>query len=126
MFYFPELGYTILISTIKASILLSYHRIFGHITWVRRANYVLGGLVVGWCIAIFFSAMFQCTPIDKVWKPMKPGHCTQFIPFLWGNSITNNVIDWSILILPIIPVWKLQMEAKQKVLVIGAFGLGSL
>lgn len=126
MFFWPELGYTIVITLIKVSILVSYHRIFGHIRWVLRSIYVIGALVVGWGIAIFFTVIFQCNPVDKAWQPMKPGKCIELIPFLWGNSISNNLLDWSILLLPVIPVWKLQMEKKQKALVLCAFFLGSL
>ncbi|KAL5115781.1 hypothetical protein ACEQ8H_006276 [Pleosporales sp. CAS-2024a] len=126
MFFWPELGYTITITLIKVSILISFRRIFGHIPWVRNCIWVIGSLCVSWGIAIFFTVVFQCSPVDKAWLPLKPGRCIELIPFLWGNSISNNLLDWSILILPIIPVWRLQMDSKQKALVICAFFLGSL
>ncbi|CAG8949921.1 hypothetical protein HYFRA_00004251 [Hymenoscyphus fraxineus] len=126
MFYWPELGYTILIATIKFSILLSYRRIFGHIQWFKYAVYTLGTLVGVWFIGVFFSVMFQCTPIDKAWFPLKEGHCIDLVPFLWGNSVSNNLLDWMILALPVVPVWRLQMEPVQKSLVLGSFLLGSI
>ncbi|KAH9871546.1 hypothetical protein J1614_005801 [Plenodomus biglobosus] len=126
MFFWPELGYTITITLIKVSILISFKRIFGHIPWVMKCIYIIGGLCVGWGIGIFLTVVFQCNPVDKVWLPLKPGHCIELIPFLWGNSISNNLLDWSILLLPIIPVWGLQMESRQKALVLCAFFLGSL
>lgn len=126
MFYWPELGYTIRIATIKASILLSYRRIFGHIRWFKFAANVLGTLVGVWFFAVFFSVLFQCTPIDKAWYPLKDGHCIDLIPFLWGNSISNNILDWLILFMPVVPVWRLQMDPVQKLLVLGSLLLGSM
>ena len=126
MIYWPELAYTISIFAIKTSILLSYNRIFGRSTWFRYTNYTLGGLVLGWFIGVFFSVLFQCAPIDKAWKPMKPGHCIALIPFLWGNSISNAILDYLILSMPVGPMWSLQMETTQKLLVLWPFSLGSL
>ncbi|KAH8672145.1 hypothetical protein BGZ60DRAFT_527571 [Tricladium varicosporioides] len=126
MFFWPELGYTILIATIKMSILISYYKIFFRVRWFRTATYILGGLVMIWFFGVFFSVIFQCTPIDKAWKPLKPGHCINLIAFLWGNSVSNNILDWLILFLPVIPVWKLQMDPVQKALVIVSFLLGSV
>lgn len=126
MFYFPELGYTILIATIKSSILISYRRIFGHIRWFNYTTYAVGTLVGIWFIGVFFSVMFQCTLMDKAWYAAKEGHCVDSLPFLWGNSVSNNILDWSILFLPVIPVWRLQMEPVQKASVLGSFLLGSL
>jgi hypothetical protein len=126
MFFWPELGYTILITTIKLSILISYKRIFNMIRWFRIACYVLMALTAMWFVGVFFSVIFQCTPVDKAWKPLKPGHCIDLIAFLWGNSISNNILDYLILLLPVVPVWQLQVSKPQRVLLLGSFGLGSV
>ena len=126
MEYWPELGYTILITTIKFSILKSYNLIFGRLRWFRFALYTVATLEAIWFIGVFFSVMFQCTPVDKAWKPLKPGRCIHFIAFLWGNSISNTILDYVILLLPVFPVWKLQMRTEQKFLVLLSFSLGSL
>ena len=126
MEYWPELAYTIAIAMIKFSVLFSYNWIFGRLKWFRYATSIVGALTLIWFIGVFFSVLFQCVPIDKAWQPTKPGRCIDFIPFLWGNSISNTVLDYLILLLPVIPVWNLQMETVQKVLVLGSFSLGSL
>ena len=126
MSFWPELGYTILIATIKSSILLSYKRIFGRIRWFRYAVYTVGTFTAIWFFGVFFSVLFQCTPVDKSWNPTKPGHCIDLLPFLWGNSISNNIIDYLILFLPVVPVWQLQLKPLQKCLVLGSFALGSV
>lgn len=126
MFFWPELGYTILVVLVKTSILFSYKRIFGHVRMTRVHIYILMVLAWSWGISTFFVCVFQCTPIDKAWLPQKSGHCIKLVPFLWGNSVSNFVIDWMILAIPAIPIWKLQMAAAQKSLVALSFLLGSL
>ena len=126
MFYWPALGYTILIVLIKTSILLSYKRIFGHNKTTRIHIYILLGFSWAWGIAVFFTCTFQCWPIEKAWKPMMPGKCINLLDYLWGNSVSNFIIDWLILAVPIVPVWKLQMGIVQKSLVAGSFALGSM
>lgn len=126
MEYWPELGYTICVATIKISVLLSYNRIFGRLKWFRYSLIVFGILTSVWFLGVFFSVIFQCTPVDKAWNPIKPGHCIALKPFLWGNSISNTVLDYCILLLPVIPVLRLQMAPVQKMLVLVSFSLGSL
>lgn len=126
MVYWTELSYTICIATIKISVLLSYNRIFGRFKWFRYSLITVGILTCGWFIGVFFPVLFQCTPVDKAWDTLKPGHCIALKPFLWGNSISNTVLDYSILFLPMLPVLKLKMSRIQKLLVLASFSLGSL
>ncbi len=126
MIYWPALGYTVTIATIKISVLISYYSIFGQLRWFRYAVFTLGALTSIWFFGVFFSVMFQCSPVDKAWQPMKPGHCIDFVQFLWGNSISNTALDYMILLLPVVPVWNLQMGKVQKFLVLLSFSLGSL
>ena len=126
MEYWTELAYTIVIPTIKFSILVSYYKIFARFRWFRFALYGTGTLEALWFLGVFPAVIFQCTPIKKSWTPSQPGHCIDLIPFLWANSISNTVLDYTILLLPIPPVWRLQMSTEQKLLVLAAFSLGSL
>jgi len=111
---------------IKTSILYSYKRIFGHVKTTKYHIYALLGLSWAWAVAFFLTIVFQCHPIDKAWIPGKPGHCIAVVPFLWGNSISNFIIDWMILLVPVMPVLKLQLPRKQKILVALSFLFGSL
>ena len=126
MSFWPELGYSLVIVSLKTSILVSYHRIFGHLQWFHYAVYTMGTLVILWGITNFFSLLFQCTPIDKAWFPKKPGHCIDFLAFIWANSILNSAFDYLILFLPVVPVLRLHMEPVQKALILGSFAFGSL
>ena len=126
MNFWPELGYTILIGTIKLSILISYKRVFEPLKWFRIWCYTLMTLAICWSIGVFFSVLFQCTPVDKAWKPVRPGSCIDLLPFLWGNSISNNILDYLILLSPIAPVWRLQMRPVQKLLILSSFLFGTV
>ncbi|CAL8584258.1 hypothetical protein XPA_009864 [Xanthoria parietina] len=122
----PQLVYTVLISTIKFSILVSYYLIFGGLRWFRLATYAIGVLEGMWFVTVFITVIFECTPVSKSWRPLQPGHCINFPAFLWGNSISNTILDYMILLLPVLPVLRLQMSTGRKTLVLLAFSLGSL
>lgn len=127
MFYAPEIGYTILVASLKMSILYSYKRIFGHVRKLKLYIHVLMGLSVGWGVSCLFVIIFQCWPLERIWNPMLlEGGCIDLVAFLWGTSISNLVIDWAILTVPLVPIWKLQMSPVQKGLVAGSFALGSV
>lgn len=125
--YACEIVYCLLMYTLKASILISYDRVFGQMNWVAWAIKGMFGLSTVWFITSFFVFVFQCRPIEAAWKPLEVhGKCIDLISFIWGMSVTNFVIDWMILFLPVLPVLKLQMSLVQKALVIGSFFLGSV
>lgn len=124
--YWMILIYTVAVVLIKTSILLSYYRIFGHLQRTKIFIYTLLALSWAWGVGVFFAAVFQCTPVEKAWNQAKPGHCIKFIPFLWGNSISNFIIDWLILAVPVAPVLKLHLPLTQKILVGLAFLCGAL
>lgn len=126
LIYFPVLSYTLVVVFIKTSILYSYKNIFGHVKMTRYHIYILLGLTWAWGIGSFLPALFQCSPIDKAWLPMKPGHCIGIMPYLWATSISNFVIDWLILAVPISPVLKLHLPPTQKLLVGLSFMCGSM
>jgi len=126
MFYAPEIGYTLLIGLLKISILLSYKRIFGHNRLIAWYIHILMGLSAGWLVSCLLVIIFQCWPIEKVWNPMMEGGCIDLLAFLWATSISNFVLDWLILSVPLIPIWRLQLSTVKKVFVAGSFALGSI
>jgi hypothetical protein len=124
MLWMIEIGYPLAVASIKLSILVSYRRIFERVEWLRWPIYILGACSIGWACGHLFSAIFQCTPVGKAWHPHIPGHCIDLEAFVWGNAIPNAILDYLILLLPILPVWRLHMGVFQKVLVLGSLGLG--
>lgn len=118
--------YVSAIAMIKTSVILMYLRIFPSKKF-RIYAYILQGLVLAWAIAISFTGFFQCTPIQKAWLVgLVEGHCINVAAFFIGNAVPNIITYIAILCLPIVQVWKLQMNLTQKLSVCLVFLLGSL
>lgn len=124
--FLTEFVYGTVLCTIKAGILLMYYRIFPTRS-MKIGGYVLGGLTLAWWIGIVFTSIFQCTPVDKAWKPfMEGGECLDKNRFFIGNSIPNIVMDAMIIALPVFEVSKVQVPRSQKIAIAGIFLLGGL
>ncbi|KAF5630076.1 integral membrane protein [Fusarium sp. NRRL 52700] len=124
--FLTEFVYGTVLCTIKVGILLMYYRIFPTKS-MRIGGYILGGMTFSWWIGIIFASIFQCSPVDKAWKPfMKGGTCLDKNRFFIGNSIPNIVMDAMIIALPVFEVSKVQVPRSQKIAIAGIFLLGGL
>ncbi|KAJ5942015.1 hypothetical protein N7516_002183 [Penicillium verrucosum] len=124
-FFANEISYTLLVPSIKVSILLLYRRIFS-VPKFRLVSLVTGCLVLSWCLAVFITVLLQCRPISLNWNKEQAGTCINPKPFFFGNAISNLLIDVVILALPIPMVFQLQLRLSQKLTVLGIFLLGGL
>ncbi|KAH8434361.1 uncharacterized protein LDX57_012009 [Aspergillus melleus] len=122
-FFANEISYTLLVPSIKISILLLYRRIFP-IRKFQIASWIVGGLVCSWCLAVFITVMLQCRPISLNWDKSQPGTCIDAKQFFFGNAISNLLIDVVILMMPIPMVLQLQLRTSQKLTILGIFLLG--
>ncbi|KAE8390747.1 hypothetical protein BDV23DRAFT_172188 [Aspergillus alliaceus] len=122
-FFANEISYTLLVPSIKLSILLLYRRIFT-VDKFRVASLVTGGLVLAWCLAVFVTVLLQCRPIALNWNKSLEGTCINPKQFFFGNAISNLLIDVVILALPIPMVLQLQLRLTQKLTILGIFLLG--
>ncbi|KOS38776.1 hypothetical protein ACN38_g10398 [Penicillium nordicum] len=122
-FFANEISYTLLVPSIKVSILLLYRRIFS-VPKFRLVSLVTGCLVLSWCLAVFITVLLQCRPISLNWNKEQTGTCINPKPFFFGNAISNLLIDVVILALPIPMVFQLQLRLSQKLTVLGIFLLG--
>ena len=123
--YAEEQLYGCAITAARMSILLFYRRIFATQMFRIMTNTV-GVFVLAWYIANSFTAIFQCTPVDKAWLVELPGHCLNQLNFYIGIGISNVILDAVLLVLPISAVLHLQMSTKKKIAVAAVFGLGGL
>ncbi|RAH83220.1 hypothetical protein BO86DRAFT_388091 [Aspergillus japonicus CBS 114.51] len=120
-----ECVYCTTVGIIKVSILLMYARIFPTRNF-RLAAIILGGIAVGWVLAIICVSVFQCDPIAKAWNPTLPGSCINLKGSFIGNAVPNIVTDVAILSLPVHVVWGLHASLTHRLSVITVFLLGSL
>ncbi|GAB1207802.1 hypothetical protein APSETT445_006537 [Aspergillus pseudonomiae] len=124
-FFANEISYTLLVPSIKISILLLYRRIFA-VRKFRIASLITGGLVMSWCLAVFITVFLQCRPIALNWDKTLEGTCIDPKKFFFGNAISNLLIDVVILALPIPMVLQLQLRLSQKLTILSIFLLGGL
>ena len=66
----------------------------------------------------------KCNPRQKYWEPIIPGHCFDRGQLGVATSVINIVSDFSILILPLPLIWRLQMSRAKKARVTAVFGVG--
>ncbi|KAI1851326.1 hypothetical protein JX266_003401 [Neoarthrinium moseri] len=124
MFFVSQIFYKLTINTTKISILLLYLRIFVQ-RWFRTACYVLSSIIAAYMIAAFFASVFQCTPVARAWNKTIPGTCISITTNWYANASFSIATDFSILALPMQPIYSSNLKPKQKIAVMGLFAFGS-
>ncbi|KAL4864475.1 hypothetical protein BDV12DRAFT_201085 [Aspergillus spectabilis] len=120
------LDFPFIVTPAKLSILLFYLRIFDTFNF-RILTYIVGFLVLGHGIGVFFAAIFQCSPVQYAWdKTIAGGSCFDQQAFYRYVSPPNILTDLLILIMPLPFVWKLHTRLTQKLALTGVFLLGGL
>ncbi|KAF2205335.1 hypothetical protein GQ43DRAFT_36423 [Delitschia confertaspora ATCC 74209] len=125
--YANEILTTAAIAVTRHAILLFYNRIFigrsfNLSVW---ALYILNGI---WGIAYIFSFAFECRPVRAFWEATRgqeKRHCSPLIQ-IKIYAVASIVIDLSMLLIPWPPILRLKMRRREKVAVLGIFGLGAL
>ena len=128
---FSSIIYCPLVFFVKLSILLQYLRIF---VPNRKANmplFVAIQVCIWSCFILYFVSMIfaivDCTPREKIWNPLiTGGHCFNASAAYLATSIINVLTDFTILILPMPSLWKLQMPIRRKILTSAIFATGGL
>ena len=77
-----------------------------------------------WGVAVFMIFLFECDPLVKGWNPDLPGHCLNLESQYYGISVSNAALDIIINLLPLRPIWQLQLPVRQRVVLILIMGLG--
>ncbi|KAF2176569.1 hypothetical protein K469DRAFT_399965 [Zopfia rhizophila CBS 207.26] len=120
--------YNLAIPAVKLSILSLYSRIFHRTTgWFTPTLYVTALFVFLYTIPQCFAYIFQCVPIESLWRDLGPGmkvYCINFKAVIIVFGIINIVTDWWILALPIPVVLGLRMEKRTKWSLCALFLLG--
>ena len=112
---------------IKTSLILLYYRLFGVVRWFRSILAVMWLIVLAYFVADALVAVFECSPIAYYWdKAIKGGSCIDQDAFYRWNGVANLLIDFSILVLPMMMVWRLNLDTRSKIILSGVFLLGTL
>ncbi|KDN67674.1 putative CFEM domain-containing protein [Colletotrichum sublineola] len=112
VFFAYEILYTLSISTIKASFLFFYIRVFHMVSntftlvlWTTQA------FNIAFCIAFMIANLAQCRPFSNAWKAWDgkhPGHCINVYAMFVSHAAINIALH------------------RQKVEIMFMFGLGAL
>ncbi|PON20313.1 integral membrane protein [Trichoderma gamsii] len=108
----------------KLSFLFLYLDIFPQrkfriICWVLIVHISAG------IVALSFTTIFQCLPVQFSWDKTLAGSCINIKAFWYGQSGWNTLMDVIVLCLPIPVVLKLQMNRRAKISVLAVFVLGA-
>lgn len=118
--------YQTTITVTKMSILMQYFTIF-HTGKVRRACWVIIGIVVAYGMWSIITAIFMCSPVPYFWNKSIPGgRCLPEQPVWFGNGAINIATDLMILILPMPTFSKLNLPKKQKIGLMLVLSLGGM
>ncbi|PYI01187.1 hypothetical protein BO78DRAFT_379489 [Aspergillus sclerotiicarbonarius CBS 121057] len=118
--------YSIIICFIKVSILRQLLEIFSlerdYFFWTCHSLICINIL---YYTAFTFTIIFACNPISKYWDVLRTdGKCLDTELQMFVAGIINTTSDLTILILPHLKVWRLQMSLRKKCAVSVAFLFG--
>ena len=67
----------------------------------------------------------MCIPREKIWNPlMTSGYCFDANALYEASGVFNVISDFSLLVLPMVPIWRLQTPVKRKMMMIAIFATG--
>ena len=98
----------------------------------RKGNlplFVAIHVVMSCIILIYFVEtifmIIMCLPREKIWNKLEPGgHCFNAHVAYMATGIFNVLSDFAILILPMVPIWKLQLPMRKKIMMLAVFATG--
>jgi hypothetical protein len=90
-------------------------------------SYFIGFLVLFglWTV---FGTIFNCYPVAAYWGATQgiKGQCIDKSSITFLNASLNIITDFIVIIVPIPLLWNLQIPRKQKMILMGLFGVGSI
>ncbi|KAK6338514.1 hypothetical protein TWF730_002577 [Orbilia blumenaviensis] len=116
-------AYNFSLTLTKTAILLQYLRIFTSKIF-RIAAYVMMFIVFGYATEAILTAIFNCVPVEAFWTGDPTAKCIPREALWFANAGLNIFTDFSIAILPLPVIIKLNMPKSQKIPLMMIFALG--
>lgn len=121
--FVQQFWYILAVAFVKLSILCFYGRLFSACRFPVVVKIMLL-LTSAWLVSFLFATLFQILPIWCNWIVCPP---TANYPVMYVcSSVTDIVLDLSILCLPVSFIRNLHMSSAQKIGTSSIFGLGIL
>ncbi|THV78795.1 hypothetical protein D6D29_07394 [Aureobasidium pullulans] len=121
------------VGIIKISICLFLRRISEATSkYPRLANDFFLFLLVGYTLLALFWSCFQCSPAPAMWDKIysgqlaKPAKCWSTLVVANALSIIHVVMDFVLLLTPIVVLWKVRLNKGTKIRLFIVFSMGSL
>jgi hypothetical protein len=84
-------------------------------------------IIVAWTVATILAGSLICRPFAFNWdKTIIGGRCGDQVTSFTVTGIINLITDVMVLLLPMQPLYQLQMATYKKVTLVSVFGLGIL
>ncbi|KAI4717428.1 hypothetical protein E4T48_06380 [Aureobasidium sp. EXF-10727] len=121
------------VGIIKISICLFLRRISEATSkYPRIANDIFLFLLISYTLLALFWSCFQCSPAPAMWdkiysgKLVQPAKCWSTLVVANTLSVIHVVMDFVLLLTPIVVLWKVQLNKKTKIRLFIVFSMGSL
>ncbi len=124
-FFIAQTPYKVTVCLNKVSVILLYLRIFVAKSF-RLASFAVLFVVVGYGIGGIAATIWQCVPIRGAWDKSTTATCINSDIFWVAYAVLNIVTDVMVMALPIVPIMKLQLKLRDRILLCGVFTLGGL
>ena len=110
----------------RFSLLCLYNRVFN----TDRSFYIavrILAIVNGlWYVGCTVALLLRCDPPRKAWNPLVTGHCINADAFVIAAEIPEILLDFSMMILPISVLRRLQLSTRRKINIAIIFAVGGL
>jgi hypothetical protein len=113
----------------KIAILLLYLRIFPDScsNVFRRCCLILIFICMACMIAICLTQAFECHPVSlawMMWDGLHHGHCIDTVAQVYAAAIINMLLDFTVFLIPIPKVMKLEISTGKKIAATAIFCVG--
>ena len=110
----------------RFSLLFLYNRIFKPDQSFHVAVRVVGVLNGLWYAGSTIILGVRCVPVKLSRSPFIEGQCFNIIPLINAFSILDSLLDFTVMILPISVLRKVQMSLQRKINAAMIFAIGDL
>ncbi|GAB7365939.1 hypothetical protein MBLNU230_g7267t1 [Neophaeotheca triangularis] len=124
-----QIVYPLALALIKASLLATYWRIFTRSTFPRIWILIVGGVIAVFTVIVMFVYAFECNPVTLAWSPaftQHPDQCINRHALYYAAAAFNILTDVIILVMPIRPLAKLNINSARRNALIGIFLVGGI
>lgn len=127
LLFAQSLLYHLSVALIKSSFIFQYLRLFTFVRPLTYACYILLVLTVSAAAWGVSGVISLCDPVHAYWDLETPNaKCKSAEEHFLSTSGMGIALDWAIWVLPIPVVGKLRLPRRQKMGLLGVFGLGGV